>query len=273
MSTQFFSALDDAPVLAEVSPDKCREQAGPDLSPATPASAAGEHSLLGVTELLLKHPARVDALARVPARQGELIPRFLAIGLGSFSIFALALVMLFEAAPVPALPPVLAPRWTAHPTASAVGLWLAYALGFTLATGVCLPSFYFYGLLSGVKISVLQVTAQVMKGKAATSILLMGVLPIYVAVVLGAIVFRLPEARVQLALELGLVLPFLAGVWGARSISQGFMALADTLPPARRCRRECFLRRLTVACSACYAAVAPVMIYALWNWFIGILAG
>ena len=29
-----------------------------------------------------------------------------------------------------------------------------------LATGVCLPSFYFYGLLAGIRVSWLQVTAQ-----------------------------------------------------------------------------------------------------------------
>jgi hypothetical protein len=133
------------------------------------------------------------------------------------------------------------------------------------ATGICLPSFYFYCLLSGVKVSVLQITTQTLKSKAASAVLLMGVLPIYVAVVLGMMVFRVPAVEMQFALYLGLVLPFLAGLAGVRSLYKGFMGLADTLPTQRRCRRECFLRRLTLAMAACYTAVTPVMIYTLWH--------
>ncbi|HEY7158759.1 MAG TPA: hypothetical protein VH575_32745, partial [Gemmataceae bacterium] len=67
------------------------------------------------------------------------------------------------------------------------------------------------------------------------------------------------------ALLVGLALPFLAGVWGVRSIYVGFLGLADTLPPERRCRRTCFLRRLTVAWAAVYTAVTPVMIWSLYQ--------
>ena len=41
--------------------------------------------------------------------------------------------------------------------------------GFVLATGVCLPSFYFYALLAGVRMTMLQVTAHIMRGMAATN--------------------------------------------------------------------------------------------------------
>ena len=58
------------------------------------------------------------------------------------------------------------------------------------ATGVCLPSFYFYGLLAGVKLSMLQATAHAVKCLAVTAVVLVGALPIYVAVMrLGMIVF------------------------------------------------------------------------------------
>jgi hypothetical protein len=103
---------------------------------------------------------------------------------------------------------------------------------------------------------------------AATSLMLMGILPIYVAVVLGAIVFRLDLEVIQRAVWLGLLLPFVAGGWGLYSIYQGFLSLADTIDPGRFCNRMCFLRRLTFSCTACYAAVSPVMIYTLWNHLI-----
>ena len=236
-------------------------------------SAPDERSVLGLAELLLKTPSRVDRLARDESRQLLLLPSLLAIGLVSFSLFALGLVLTLGAAPAEALPGLLAERWAAHRTASALALWLAYALGFTLTTGVCLPSFYFYGLLAGVRLSWAQVTAQIMKGQAATAVMLIGIMPVYVAAALGAIVFAAPPAALQGVLYAGLALPFAAGLWGVRSIYVGFLGLADTLPPQRRCRRERWLRRLTAACSACYTAVCPVMIYTLWAYFADHLAG
>jgi hypothetical protein len=151
-------------------------------------------------------------------------------------------------------------------------LWLAYALGFTLTTGVCLPSFYFYGLLAGVRVSWPQVTAQIMKGQASTAVMLMGIMPVYVTAALGGIVFGVSPPLLRVVLYSGLLLPFAAGLWGVRSIYVGFLGLSDTLPPERRCRRECWLRRLTAACSACYTAVCPVMIYTLWGYFADHLA-
>jgi hypothetical protein len=227
-----------------------------------------ERSTFGLVELLLKDPERVDDLNRDEARQPEMIPRFLAIALASFALFSLAMIVLLNTAPKAALPrsilPVPSASWE---DGSALGLLLAYTLGLVAASGVCLPSFYFYGLLSGVRISMLHVTGEIMKGKAASAIMLLGLLPIYVAVVLGMIVFGAPPASLELWLYLGLILPFLAGFWGIRSIYRGVMGLADTLPPERRCRRECFLRRLTLSWAACYAAVSPVMIYRLWEFF------
>jgi hypothetical protein len=97
--------------------------------------------------------------------------------------------------------------------------------------------------------------------------MLMGILPLYLAAALGAIVFGAPAEALRVVLTVALLLPFAAGLWGVRSIYIGFLGLSDTLPPERRCQRECWLRRLTAACSACYTAVCPLMIYTLWNYF------
>jgi hypothetical protein len=228
---------------------------------------ANDRTILGLAELLLKSPARIDALTRAESRQQDLIPRFLALSLASFSLFGFTLVFLFLTVPAAALPAFLAGRWSANPVSSSLGLWLAYSLGFVIPTGICLPSFYFYGLLAGVRVSWKQVTALIMKGKASTSVLLLGILPIYMAVVLGLTVFQADAYWLQLALYLGLGLPFCAGLWGVRAIYLGFLGLADTLAPNRREHRECFLRRLTVACAGCYSAVTPLMIYTLWDYF------
>ncbi len=219
-----------------------------------PVMTVNEDSALGLVELLLKNPGRVERLNRDQSRLPLLVPRFLIIALASYALFAAAMIGIFGLVPAAALPSLLPTNgWS---KAAALGL-----------SGVCLPSFYFYGLLAGVKISMLQVVAQTLKGAAATAIMLIGVLPIYVAVTLGLCVFSAPEETMTFWLYLGLGLPFLAGWWGLRSIYLGFVGLADTLPPERRCRRECFLRRLTVSWTGVYAAVSPVMIYRLWEYF------
>jgi hypothetical protein len=243
-----------------------------EVVPEVVGSRTDDRSVLGLAELLLKNPSRVDALARDESRQLLLLPSLLAIGLVSFSLFALALVLTLDAVPAEALPGVLAERWAAHRTGCALALGLAYALGFTLATGVCLPSFYFYSLLAGVRVSWTQVTAQIMKGQASTAVMLTGIMPLYVAAALGGIVFGGAPELLRVIHHVGLALPFVAGLWGVRSIYIGFLGLSDTLPPQRRCQRERWLRRLTAACSICYTAVCPVMIYTLWGYVADHLA-
>ena len=159
-----------------------------------------------------------------------------------------------------------AARWS---DATAANLILAYDLGLIAATGICLPSFYFYGLLAGLRISMLQVSTHATKCLATTGVVLVGILPIYVALALGMIVFGAPAEWMHRTIDLGLTLPFLAGLWGVRSLYVGFTRLCDTIRPDRRAARTCFLRRLTLAWAACYSVVTPVMIHALWRHFSG----
>jgi hypothetical protein len=150
---------------------------------------------------------------------------------------------------------------------SALALVLAYDLGLVAATGLCLPSFYFFSLLAGVKFSLGQIVAQVMRSKAASAVVLVGILPIYVAVVLGMVVFGAEPDLLETGLYLGLVLPFVAGLNGVVVLYRGVRGMASTMPEGCRARRECFLRRLVLCWSACYTAVSPVLIYRLWEFF------
>jgi hypothetical protein len=133
------------------------------------------------------------------------------------------------------------------------------------ATCICLPSFYFFGLLAGVRLTMLQIVGQVLRCKASSAIILVGLLPVYFAIALGMIVFQAPAATLEYWLYAGLALPFVAGLEGVHAIYRGVLGMAETLPPERRCRRECFLRRLTLSWAACYTAVCPVLIYRLWQ--------
>ncbi len=236
-------------------------------SPVTEPWTAGlgdersEGKTTELVELMLKNQRRLDALIRQESRAPDLIPRLLAVALVGFTIFGIAATLILNLA-------VSLPSWVPRARWSD-GTWanltLAYVLGLVAATGVCLPSFYFYGLLAGVKLSMIQSVAHAVKCLAVTAVVLVGALPIYVAIMLGMIVFSAEAELMQQTITLGLALPFVAGLWGVKTLFLGFADLAETLPPCRKRERACFLRRLTVAWAACYTAVTPVMIIWLWT--------
>jgi hypothetical protein len=274
------------PIGVEVPIDEIEVVSAPAPAESEPELRDVERAgLLALVEMILKSPRRLDRLIRRADLQPALIPRFLAISLLSFALFGVALAIVFDAAEV-------APRLTAidehlrhkgtgeplirfEPAGSFAAQWTsgaalqfiaAYCFGLIAATGVCLPSLYFYGLLSGIRLSMLDVVTHALKSKATSAIALMGILPIYVAVCMGVFIFDVfPRSFLHAALWLGFMLPFLAGLWGTASLYRGFATLTDTLPPDRCERRGCFLRRLVVSWAACYTAVSPVMIYTVWQ--------
>ena len=154
----------------------------------------------------------------------------------------------------------------------ALALPLAYAVGIVLAACVCLPSFYFFSLLAGVKMSWLQLVSVLGKGMAANAVLLLGILPIYVALAMGLLIARAPESaamdaggRAAAAVRLGLV-GFACHLPGHHGLV-GDAALRLAVPAAL------FLRGLTFSWAAVYAAVVPVMIFRLWESFAALCTG
>ena len=248
-----------------------------------PAIAPGLGDLV---ELILKDRPRLERIIRDPALAAEAIPSFLAIALAGFTLFGIATAIILRSVGIQvelgrvadvlsgAAPSLIAFRdlsaaqagWLSRMAAN-LRMIAAYDLGLIAAAGVCLPSLYFYGLLAGVPMSMSRVTVHSLKALAVSAVALVGILPIYMAFSLGAAVFHLPRVLTEAALWLGLVLPFVAGLWGVESLYRGFTALAQLLPADRRCSRACLLRRLVVSWSVCSTAVTPVMIHTLWEYF------
>jgi hypothetical protein len=240
-------------------------QAIPFVEAVDETSQPGGDSTLGLAELLLKDPLRVDRMTRDEGRLAEYIPRFLGLALASFSIYSGAMVAVLHFVPAAALPDIVSDHWHGGGIRPSLALWAAYTLGMVAASGICLPSFYFFGLLAGLRLSFLQTVAHVVKGKGATSVMLVGLLPVYFAMVLGMIVFEASETWQLNCVCLGLALPFIAGLWGVRSIYRGFVSLVDSIPEDRRYGRALFVRRLTLAWATVYTAVTPIMIWTLWK--------
>ena len=239
---------------------------------------------LALLELILKDPVQLDRLIRRPEYQTELVPRLLAISLIGFTFFGLAMSLVLSAATVwPHLFPINAVlegkqgmllRFETGETSSLLSPWLngnafrliaAYAIGLIAATGICLPSLYFYGLLSGVRMTFMDVVIHALKSKAVAAVTLVGILPIYAAFGLAIAIFPLPDVPRDSVLLLGLALPFIAGLSGTYSLYRGLSTLTDTMAADRRIDRECFLQRLVLSWSGVYSAVSPVLIFTLWQ--------
>jgi hypothetical protein len=248
-------------------------------------NAVGGTDTLGLVELLLKNRRGLHQLLRRQPAHAGLLPRLLAISLTGFVLFGVTMSLVLTVANRwPSLTAIatminhpaqrLISFDTIHSPWGKLSPWIsgqafvltgAYAFGLVAASGVALPSLYFYCLLAGVRMTMLEVVVHAVKAKSIAAVALVGILPIYVAAAMGVVILNAGEYWLQLTIFLGLVLPFIAGFWGTASLYQGFSQLCDTLPADRMANRQCFLRRLVLSWSACYSAIMPVMIYSLWQ--------
>ena len=218
-----------------------------------------EPTIANLTEMTLKRPDDLRSVARDEELQPRVVLNLLLIGLAGIALFSMAFTIILACAPpldwVPRVS--LTDRSLFRPV-------LTYTIGMVGALGLCLPSFYFYGLLAGVRASMLQVTAISLHALANTGMILMGLLPIYVGAILGLIVLGATDGPIYpFLIGVGLLLPFLAGLATLRVMYRGFVDLVRTLPEARAESRAPMVRLLAVAWAMLYTAVAPVTLWAV----------
>jgi hypothetical protein len=247
--------------------------------------SANEVTMLTLVEMVLKNRRGLHHLLRNPVMHAVLLPRLLAMALSGIFLFGIIMSLVLTVSNRwPALSAIS--TWIDAPTSQLISFhaidstwgklapWLngqafvlagAYAFGLAAASGIALPSLYFYCLLAGIRMTMLEVVVHAVKAKAIAAVALIGILPIYVAAAMGVVIFEVGSFWLHVTLILGLSLPFIAGVWGTVSLYQGFAQLCDTMPAGRVAARECFLRRLVLSWSVCYSTIVPVMIHTLWQ--------
>jgi hypothetical protein len=201
-----------------------------------------EITLLALIELLLKDRRRLSRMLQTGSVSAVLLPRLLAIALAGFVLFGVAMSLVLTTTSrwpslmrietwldVPLQSPLVfneiessAGKLAPWISGEAFTLIAAYAFGLVAASGVALPSLYFYCLLAGVRMTMLDVVVHAVKSKSVAAVALVGILPIYVAHALGVVIFSGDEFLVSTTMLLGLVLPFIAGFWGTVSLYQGF---------------------------------------------------
>lgn len=227
--------------------------------PASAAEApAALRSTRGLFEVLLKAPGRLDPFLRLADLQPSLMTGFTIITLAGMGLHAAVLFAALYFTPAEALPGVLAPTWDAGP-AGLLGLLAAYPIGILLATLIVLPSYWFTGLLCGVQMPLTEVLTHSLKGKAATAVLVVGLLPIYGVLVLCLLLAHAPPVLLTPVLWLGLLLPYAAGLRGAGTIEAGFRNVVATTPDLRRDQRAAIPTSLMLLWAVLFTLVVPVV--------------
>lgn len=215
----------------------------------TPAAVVRPRSALGDLDTLIRNPRGLDAALLDPGA----LPRWLS-GLIRLSVLGLALHGLVVGGIAQLT------GWQSWLGAlPVVTLPLTLVGSFLLALAVCLPSFYFYSQLTGLDVSFRFVVVQALRVQAHTSVLLLGMLPVYAAIALGTV---LPiDLDVEAVLLLGLALPFVVGLSGITALWRSFKHLLPEIPITHE-RRGRFLLRMVLAWGAVFSVVAPV---AMWR--------
>jgi hypothetical protein len=208
---------------------------------------------------MLADRARFREVLADPDDQERVLPRLL--GIATSSLFLYGLVMWVVVAATGTELPFMTGAAGGRP--GNLSFAFAYSLGIVGAVGICLPSFYFFALQCGFRPTLRNIVVAVAGGQALTSIFLIGILPIFAALILG--VERLGGNSEALAVwtKLGLLLPLVAGLVGAAELHEWFTGLAVTLPDDARARREGVVSFLGLWSTALYVVVAPVLVYQL----------
>ena len=223
-------------------------------------------------DLLLRDRDRCDALCSDPDAAARLIPRFL--GLSALGIAAWAVVqgLLLQHTAQELLPEALsgAPAWW-----SAGVLFLAYAGALMGAQVAGLPTFTFYGLLAGFQTHAWRIATESLRARATAAVVLMGLLPVYLAVGLGLVLFfDQPSAagegwQLLVLVAGGYTLPFVAGLAAPASLIRAFRGMARQAADAREGQRRPMPVLLALAWSAVFTAMAPLGVLRLLDALVG----
>ncbi|HVE85627.1 MAG TPA: hypothetical protein VND93_22390 [Myxococcales bacterium] len=209
-------------------------------------------------ELILRRPRLLDRLLRDEAGLPRSIQELVSLSVVGLSVYGLVM-----GASAQLVAGRLVGGFFAHGT-PAVWMPLSLVLAFLGAIGLCLPSFYFFTQLSGLDASFRMVTAQALRGVATTAVLLLGAAPFYAAWVLGNVVGVF--ADVETTLGVGLLVPFIVGLFGVGAVEKAFRSMLDVVPITHR-RRGNFVFRMVLAWGALFTAIAPVALFRLGDWF------
>jgi hypothetical protein len=227
--------------------------------PASPEEAPRAiETVWGLFEVLLKAPDRLNPFVRTPGLQNKLCLGFSAIVVVGLALAALGLFAALRFAPAEAIPGILKKGWDGG-LGGLVGLLAAYPVGVLAASLLALPSYWFVTLLAGVKMPLKEVLTHSLKGKAASTVLIVGLMPVWGVLVACLILVGVPAMVIEPLLWVGLLLPYLAGLRGAGAIQSGFQSVVAGPGRMSRESRESVSGWLMLSWAFLFTLIAPVV--------------
>ena len=231
----------------------------------TAESTASPKETMGFFDAMLRDDEVIDDMVCDTTNLTGTIQRLLAIATAGLLLYGLALGTILQMAQSME---ILGFAVTGTPI---IWMPLTLASAFLLAIAICLPSFYFYTQLAGLDASFRLITAQSLRVQARTSVILLGLLPFYVAWGLSPFLgIDFLAAELHLVLAAGLALPFLVGLAGLISIYRSFRRLVKRLPITHP-RRSGVVLRLVLCWGAVMICVAPVAMLRIGQFLSGVI--
>lgn len=221
------------------------------------AASIADPTMTDLLNWMLTDRVAYRAAIRVENGQEHTLRRLLTIAMASFFLYGL--VMSFVVTMTGAQLSFMTGPDGGRP--GPLSFSLAYSLGLIGAVGICLPSFYFFALQCGFRPTLRGIVVAIAGGQALTSVFLIGILPVFAAAILGVQLLGGDAELMTTWTTIGLFLPMVAGIVGARELREWFRGLAAMLPAAARARREGVVEFVGVWSTALYVAVAPVLVY------------
>ncbi len=221
----------------------------------TAESTASPKETMGFFDAMLRDDEVIDDMVCDTTNLTGTIQRLLAIATAGLLLYGLALGTILQMAQSME---ILGFAVTGTPI-----IWMPLTLAgaFLLAIAICLPSFYFYTQLSGLDASFRMITAQSLRVQARTSLVLLGVLPFYLAWGLSTFLgFELLATEIEFVIFAGFILPFSIGLVGLASVYASFRRLVKRLPITHP-RRGNIMLRLVLCWGAVMIAVTPVAMF------------
>lgn len=219
-------------------------------------------------DLLLREKEEADALCADPDGSARLLPRFVLTGSAGVAAYAVVQASLLHMLGDRALPEV-----AGHlpvPLTAAM-LFVAFEAGFLGSHVAGLPSYYFYALLAGIRTHSWRLVAESMRARATASVVLLGLLPVYLAGGLGLCLLTdgtYHDLTRVVVLLVGYALPFVAGLAAPATLLRSVLRLAKEQPGSRRATPIL----LTLAWTALFTAMAPLGVFRTLAWLASLVA-
>lgn len=213
-------------------------------------------------EILVRDREAGHARCADPDSAAELLPRFVGLGLLGFGAYGAVMGLVRWQ-----LPPV-DPYAVWEPWPLAGRYLLAYAGAFFGTKVAILPTYYFYALLAGIRTHGWRIAIEVMRAQATQAMVVLGLLPLFLAAGLGAAALGSGGLR-QLIVWVGTILPFIAGLPGTAILYASLRRMARQAVPEDEPwspgRRGSMPGLLAVAWTGLFAFMAPVGVWGIWQ--------